>query len=375
MTRGIRVVLLAAVLAGRSAIGSAQDPALQPTPDEIQRTLGAQPVDAAACLALANRCWDPSTAQPLFACWAATASREDLIRQAASASWTVRGLALRALTQAPTSPINALRASPGSAPIIEWSVSRTLVGSLVQLLSQDVSRVPAPNTISHETARQARDALWDLSDRNMTVALEAADQITLLNGRDLSAGRFGESYDLAARDPRAYAMRRRAWQLLAAGALAVLFAALRLVTAVRDIATALLAGVFIWGGWFSVHTDVRELPPPQLMFLTASFLACLSAGLLSGLTMRSPIPAWQRVPAAMFAAAVCAFLLCAVTRATGLFPGGDEGGPLLFQPAGSALLAAAAALAISLGLMLDTARVAPLTSGAAAAGPPLSPRS
>lgn len=152
MTPVIRTVLLAAVLAGRSVMSSAQD---RPTPDDMQRTLRAPPADVAACLAMANRCWDPSMAEPLFDGWAATASREDLIRQAATASWTVRGLALRALTRAPTSPINALRDSPGSAPIIEWPVSPALVGSLVQLLSHDVSPVPAPNTIPHETARQA----------------------------------------------------------------------------------------------------------------------------------------------------------------------------------------------------------------------------
>lgn len=374
MTRPLGTVLLAAALAAGSATSFAQDPAVAPTPDEIQRTLRAQPADAAACLATANRCWDPSMAQPLFECWAATASREDLIRQAASAGWTVRGLALRALTQAPTSPIHALRASPGSAPILEWSVSRTLVGSLVQLLSQDVSRVPAPNTISHETARLARDALWELSDGNMTVALESADHITLLNGRDLSAGRFGASYDLATRDPRGYAVRRRAWQLLAAGALAVLFAALRAVRGVRDVATALLAGVFIWGAWFSFHTDVRELPPPRLMFLTASCLAFLSAGLVSGLTLRLRIPAWQQVAVAALAAAACAFLLCTFTRTAGWFPVGD-GARLIFEPGGSALLAAVSAVAIALGLKLETSGDAFPTSGAGAAGPQPSPRS
>jgi hypothetical protein len=362
VTGAVRTVLLAVVLAARSAIVSAQDPA----PDDVQRTVRAQPPDAAACLAMANRCWDPAVAEPLFQCWAATASREDLIRQAASASWAVRGLALRALTQAPTSPINALRSAPGSAPLIEWSVSRTLVGSLVQLFAHEVSPVPAPNTISPETARQARDALWDLSDRNMTVALEAADEITPISGRHLSTGRFGESYDLAMRDPRAYAMRRRAWQLLAAGALAVVFAGLSVVRALRGLATALLAGVFMWGVWFNLHTDVRELPPPQLMFLTASCLAFLSAGLTSGLVLRFRIPGWQKVTAAALAAAACAFLACTLTRAAGWFPVSD-GTRFLFEPGGSAALAAIAALAISLALALETSRGPSVTSEGEAA--------
>jgi hypothetical protein len=357
VTRTVWTVLLAAVLAGRSATLVAQEP----TPDEVQRTLRAQPADASACLAMANRCWDPSVAQPLFDCWAATASRDDLIRQAASASWTVRGLALRALTHSPTSPINTLRDSPGSAPLVEWSVYRILVKSLVEILSRDVSPLSAPNTISPETARQARDALWDLSDRKMTVALEAGDQIKPISGRHMADGRFGESFDLASRDPRAYAARRRAWQLLVAGLLAILFAALRAVKAVRTIASALLMAVFMWAAWFSFQSDVRELPPPPLMFLTTSCLAFVSAGLTAGLIGCVRIQGWQRVAAAPLAAAVCSYLLCISTRAAGLFPASD-GGRLIFEPAGGALLAAAAALAISFGLALETSRAARVTS-------------
>jgi hypothetical protein len=364
-----RTVLLAAVLAAHSATLSAQQPAPDPTPEDVQRILRAQPPDPKACLALANRCWDPAVAEPLFECWLATASREDQIRQAASASWTVRGLALRALTQAPTSLISALRTSPGSAPLIEWSVGRILENSLAEILALEVSDFPAPNTISRETARQARDALWDLSDRNMTVALEAADRIKPISGRHISTGRFGESYDLASKDPRAYAARRRAWQLLACAVLAIVLAALRVVKAMRRVATALLVAVFLWAQWFSFQTDVRELPPPPLMFLTASFLAFVSAGLASGLTVRLRIPGWQRVAAAPLAAAAGAFLLCAATRAAGLFPSGNEGGQLFFEPTGSAVLAAAAALAISLGLALVASADSRLTSGAGAAGP------
>jgi hypothetical protein len=356
VTRTVWTVLLAAVLAGRCATLVAQEP----TPDEVQRTLRA-PAEPNACLAMANRCWDPSIAQSLFDCWEATASRDDLIRQAASASWTVRGLALRALTHAPTSPINTLRDSPGSAPLVEWSVSRILVKSLVEVLSRDVSPTSAPDTISPETARQARDALWDLSDRKMTVALEAGDQIKPISGRDMSDGRFGESFDLASRDPRGYAARRRAWQLLAAGLLAIFFAALRAVKAARKMAAALLMAVFMWAAWFTFQSDVRELPPPPLMFLTTSCLAFLSAGLIAGVTVQVRIPAWQRVAATPLAAAVCAYLLCIVTRAAGLFPASD-GGRLIFEPAGGALLAAAAALVISVGLALETSRDARVTS-------------
>lgn len=366
LTRAVWTVLLVAMLAGRSATLSAQDPA----PDEVQRTLRAQPQDPNACLALANRCWDPAVAQPLFDCWLATASREDLIRQAAAGSWPVRALALRAFTQAPTSPLNVLRASPGSAPLIEWNISWTLERSILEILQRDVSDLPAATAISPETARLARDALWDLSDRNMTVAFEAADKIKRISGRQMSAGRFGEYYDLAFRDPQAYAARRRAWQLLAAGLLAIILATLRAVKVMRQVATALLASVFIWAAWFGFQTDVRELPPSPLVFLTASFLAFSSAGLVSGVAVRLRRPGWQRAAVAPVAAAGCAFLLCAGTRAAGLFPASD-GTRLMFEPVGSALLAAAAAPAISLALaLLETVRAAPLTSGAEAARRP-----
>jgi hypothetical protein len=348
VTRVAWIVVLAAVLAARSATLAAQEPA----PDEVQRIARAQPADPQACLAMANRCWSPSVAQPLFDCWAATASREDLIRQAASGGWAVRALALHALTHAPTSPVSLLRGSPGAAPLIEWSIAPTLVRSLVELLAHDVSASPAPNAISHETARLARDALWDLSDRNMTVALEYADQIRPISRRQMSAGRFGASHDLASKDAQAYAARRRAWQMLIAGALATFFATLRIVKAARAVATAMLAAVVMWAAWFSFQTDVRELPPPPLMFLTASCLAFVSAGLLSGVMVRFRSRGWQRVAAAAPAAAVGAFLLCAGTRAAGLFPISD-GSRLMFEPAGSALLAAAAGAAISAVLAIE----------------------
>jgi hypothetical protein len=364
VTRAVWTVLLAVGLAGRSATLAGQEP----TPDDVQRTLRAQPVDATACLAMANRCWDPSVARPLFDCWLAAASRDDVIRQATSASWTVRALTLRALTRTPRTPLDAMRSSRGSVSLIAWSGSPALVRSLVAILSQDVSESPAPDTISPQTARLARDALWDLSERDMTIALKAADQITPLSGRHMSTGRFGESHDLASRDPRAYAARRRAWQWLAAGALAILFAALRRVTTMRRIATAVLVAIPMWVAWFSFQTDVRELPPPQLMFLTASCLAFLTAGLVSGVTASLAMRRWKQMTTAPFVAAVCAFLLCAVTRTAGLFPGSD-GSRLMFEPIGSALLAAAAALAISLGLALETSRDASVTSSPEAAAP------
>ena len=305
-------------------------------------------------------------ARPLFQCWAATASRDDLIRQAASASWTVRGLALRTLTHSPTAPINVLRTSPGVAAFNEGALSPILVKSIGELLSRDATG--PPGVISPQTVQQARDALWELADGNMTVALDWADRIKPIAGRRLSAGRFGESVDLSARDPQAYAARRRAWQMLIAGALATVFATLRVVRAARIVATALLAAVFMWGAWLSFQIDVRELPPPPLMYLTPSCLAFLSAGVISGVTAGLRLPGFRKIAAAMLTAAACAFLLCAATRAAGLFPSEGGDGLVIFKPLGSALLSAAGALAISLGLVLEGRGASPSISGAAAAG-------
>jgi hypothetical protein len=328
-----------------------------------QGPAAARPADPQACLAMANQSWDPAAAQPLFDCWLPTASREDLVKQAMSGSWPVRGLALRALTQAsraPNSPggmsqLEALRAAPGSAPAFEWLVSQALFNSIVQVLSHEMSEHPAPNTISPETARQARDALWEVSEHNMTMALTYADRIAPIGGRDAATGRFGASADLASKDPRAYAARRRAWQLLAAAALALLVAALRAVHRWRGVMTALLAAIIMWAAWFSFQTDVRELPPLPLALLTASCLAFLSAGLAAGVISRFPLRRPIRVAAAAPAAAACAFIICAATRAAGLFPAAGEGWTLMLEPIRSAALAAPAALVIA------------LTSGAGAA--------
>jgi hypothetical protein len=85
-------------------------------------------------------------------------------------------------------------------------------------------------------------------------------------------------------------------------------------------------------------------------------LAAMLAGRSATLVAQEPTP-----DEAPLAAAACAYLLCIVTRAAGLFPASD-GGRLIFEPAGGALLAAAAALAISFGLALETSRAARVTS-------------
>ena len=132
--------------------------------------------------------------------------------------------------------------------------------------------------------------------------------------------------------------------------------------AARTIAAALLMAVFMWAAWFT-FSDRR----PR----TAASAAHVSDDVLSRVPERGtgrghdcsyadPGLAKDRAGTPL-AAAVCAYLLCIMTRAAGLFPASD-GGRLIFEPAGGALLAAVAALAISFGLALETSRAARVTS-------------
>ncbi|MBK5294308.1 MAG: HEAT repeat domain-containing protein [Acidobacteriia bacterium] len=351
--------------------------------DETVRSLTnlrALPQDPMACLEAANRVWDASAAQPLFDCWRATANREDLITQATVGGWTVRAFALHALAEIPRSldqrivplvarppaPIprpasSSNRAGTGMAvnppsaaiptPSFEQATRDRLLQSCVDILSQNISGLPAPNSLSYSTAQLVRDAFWEISGRNMVVALAFADRIVPMLGRYTSIGRFGESYDLHSRDGPAYASRRRPWQLLAAGLAGLLISALLMLKRLRKIAVAMLASLCMWALWSAFQTDVRELPPPPLFFLTVSCLAFLSAGLVAGAFALMPVRGWVKVTAGAVVAGACAFLVCGFTRWTSLFPIGAEGWELIFDPFGSALLAVPAALVLSLGLI------------------------
>lgn len=348
--------------------------------DAIVRALAtrrALPQDPQACLAMANRCWDSSVAQPLFECWRAAASRDDVINQASSGAWTVRALALNWLVNVPESrirPIAPLVAVPpppvagraGSRPAAMRPIPRPapvpsppvfapplrdrLLQSAIEILSQNTSGLPAPNTVSFLTAQLTRDAFWEISGRNMSVALDFADRIVPISGRYASIGRFGESYDLASKDRTSYVRLRRPGQLMAAGLAALAIAALLAATRFRRLAVALVVSVGAWALWSVFQTDVRELPPLPLAFLTVSCLAFLSAGLAAGsLTLVRTRP-WPRVVGAPIVAGIGAFVICGVTRSTGLFPIGSEGWELIFDPLASAVLAVPVAFMLSLGL-------------------------
>lgn len=340
-------------------------------------TLRALPQDPRACLEMANRCWDADVAQPLFTCWRAAASRDDLITQATAGGWTVRALALHALVDVPESRVRPIAPlvrlppapAPGRAgsrpadmrpiprpapvptpPVFEPALRDRLLRSAVEILSRNTSGLPVPNTLSYLTAQLTRDALWDISGRNMSEALAFADRIVPVSGRYASIGRFGESYDLASKDPSAYARLRRPGQLTAAGLAALMMSPLLAVRRYRKLSAALIVSLGAWAVWSLFQSGVRELPPFPLSFLTVSCLAFLSAGLVAGSLTRLRSRRWLRVAVSPIAAGIGAFVVCGLTRSMGLFPIGSEGWELVFDPVASAVVAAPVALMVSLGL-------------------------
>lgn len=304
--------------------------------DAIVRSLAAidaLPADPAACLAMANRVWDPDIAVPLYRCWAATATRDALVTQATGAPWTVRGLALETLARGP-------------APAPE--VRERLLASAAEVLSNDISGVAAPDSVSEATAARARDAIWELSGRDMGVALGAADRVTPVSGRNPAVGQYGISLHLAARDAEAYARQRRPWQWIAAAAAAALTALLLLVRPLRPFAVSILLAIGLWTAWFSFQTDVRALPPLRLAFLTPSFIGVLVGGVVAGLATLFRTSRWIALLVLPITASALAFTASAVTRVQGWFPVGAAGWDLLADAITSALFAAPAALAASL---------------------------
>jgi hypothetical protein len=115
-----------------------------------------------------------------------------------------------------------------------------------------------------------------------------------------------------------------------------------------------VAAMAAWAVWSLFLSQVRELPPPPLHFLTLSSIAFAAAGSVSaGITLlASALPAWARPLLAGAAAGVLGFVLCAWSRWTHRFPIGGEGWELIFEPVGSGVLAAMAATVLVLGEVL-----------------------
>lgn len=187
-----------------------------------------------------------------------------------------------------------------------------------------------------------RDALWEISERRMAIALKYADTISPLGSR------YSASYDLASKDRAAYVAYRRTRQLGWAVVLAMLASALLTAPAFRTAAPYAIGAVVLWSVSTVFETDVRELPPAPLTFLTASFLAFITAGIVCAATSFLRIPFMVRAFLAFAGSGVLALLVCGFARALRIFPVGSEGWELIFDPLTSAVLASSSALVLLL---------------------------
>lgn len=248
---------------------------------------------------------------------------------------------------------------PASVPlpaVFEPALRDRLLLSAVAILSRPTSGFPRPHTLSYSTAQLTRDAFWEISGRNMAVALGFADRIVPVSGRHMSDGSFGESADLASKDRVSYVRARRPRQLIAAGVAILTISPLLAVGRFRKLAVSLILSLGLWTVWFSFQGSVRELPPPRFSFLTVSCLAFLSAGVAAGSLTLLRMHRWLRVIGAPIAAGIGAFVVCAVTRWAGWFPVGSEGWELVFDPLASVSLAVPVAILLALGFETLTPR-------------------
>jgi hypothetical protein len=233
-----------------------------------------------------------------------------------------------------------------------------LLTSVVEVLSHPVYAFPTDGDgVSYGTAQIARDALWEIAGRQMSVALRYADRVMPPYGRYTSTGRYAASYDLYGKDPAGYLAYRRPRQFLAALLIASPFTIFLLHRWTRRSAVLLMIGILGWGTWSLFMKGVRELPPPPLHLLTIACIAFLAAGsvsaLLAFLSRTATRFSWLRDGLGKGGLAVVggggvAFAVCAWARGNGLFPIGGEGWELIFDPLGSAILAVGAAVLLSL---------------------------
>ena len=194
---------------------------------------------------------------------------------------------------------------------------------------QDPARVKA-------AAESLATALWGVSGGKLEAALAEADKVRLAGRRYLV------SAALARLAPDKYAEYRRPRQFLAALLAAIPFAALWFVRRVRRLATMGVAAMLGWGAWTMICHGARELPPMPLPFVTASFLAFLSAGIAASFVGWLP---WDRIPPGLMrglgrmgiAGAIAGVLAggaCTVTRYQGVYPDSGSGLDLLLESVG-----------------------------------------
>lgn len=342
--------------------------------------VGAPLTDPRGCREVVGRTWEPAAARFPFACWRASASREALIEAATGGPAQLRALSLYSLVEhaavrAPEPivvlqpPMVAPPAPPGAKAItnvplplpprekppqvsFDEPTRERLLASAVETLSRPSAASPGRGgEISDSTARLLNDALWEISGRNMAVALAYADRISPPSGHYSTSGRYGTSSVLWNKDRTAYLDYRRPRQAMAAAILALLFGALLGWKKTRRAGALLVVAVLGWGIFSLYATEMRELPPPPLQFLTVAAIAFISAGISTA----GAAALWHgralggmitRVGASIAVAAVLAFAVCGFTRGR-VFPIGSEGWELIFDPVGSALIAAVVATGLT----------------------------
>jgi hypothetical protein len=303
---------------------------------EALERLGAPVVAPERCREVVGRCWEASVAKPLFQRWRASATQQELLNAAATGPTVLRALALHSLTEPTTASRPEAAEGPPSSPErleLDAATRERLLDSVLEVFSTE-------KELGVTTRQTLLDALWELSGRSMPTVLKHADRSSPAEAR------YRMSYDLALREPDAYLAYRRPRQLLAAVLIAVPFALFLMVRRLRHAAGLLLASILAWGLWSLISQDARQLPPYPFPFLTASFLAFLSAGIISALIR---LVRWQRITSrtirgfgrvglAGAGAGGLAAVLCLWTRRAGLFPVLNEGWDLVIEPFGCLIL-------------------------------------
>jgi hypothetical protein len=338
------------------------------------------------CGDVVARTWEPRAAQRPFACWRAGVSAEGLREAAVGGPGQLRALALHALVEPalayrpgvdlarlapavvpPPSPAQAdqqtvtlkpaERTPPGPPQIaFEAPWRERLLESLTDLLSRPSGVTAAGAEISASTVTLLHDALWEIAGHDMPTALQFADRIAAPDARYVTQGRFGASWALWRKDPDSYEAYRRPRLAGTAALLAAACAVLLAWRRTRRAGFVLVLAALTWAAWTLAAVGPRELPPPPFAFMTVYAIALAAAGLCIAALALFEKPAARIPPGKAFTrgllgiglAAVLAFFVCGYTRWNGIFPIGGEGWELIFDPLGSAIIAAVAAAGLAL---------------------------
>jgi HEAT repeat protein len=333
----------------RAALMAERDPRVLDAVVASLRRLGSPVDDPAQCRSLMGRTWEGAIAEQMLDCWYRQGATPDQLMEAAlQGPATQRAVALSALSMPRSSPLRLVIDPSAQPPSFDPTVRDRLLDAAVWALSQG-------DDISGSTRILAQEALWNVSGRNMTLALDYGDRITP------NRARFDASAALSRADAGAYESIRRKQQAVLGLLIALGFAVLSAFRSpLRRPALLLAASAVGWMLWtFQTH-GVRDLPPPPLRLLTVTAIAFFAAGAATAAAALIPARAGtgriaratQRA-ATLFFAAILGGAVCGVTRNARLFPSDMEGWELIFDPLGASILAFVAGailLAIDRGL-------------------------